>query len=412
MSSSTPAISVAGLSKAYRLGVEGAATTFREAIVRRVARRNGSESQAVIWALRNVSLEIARGETVGIIGRNGAGKSTLLKLLSRITWPTEGEIRLYGRIGSLLEVGTGFHPELTGHENIFLNGAILGMRRHEIRRRFDEIVAFAEIERFLDTPVKRYSSGMYVRLAFAVAAHLDPEILVVDEVLAVGDAAFQRKCIGKMGEVAREQGRAVLFVSHNMVAITALCQRAVLLEHGELTREGAAGPVVQHYLRGLETLSATPLSDRRDRTGNGALRFESVVVRNASVGGGLVRSGDDVRVEITYNSPSGRLQNVHVDTVLWGAFDEPLCQFSSTAQRGAFDVAPGRGTFMCTIPRFPFEAGSYRMSLYATVNSDVADWVMHAATIDVEPGDYFGTGRTNVEGIGMFLVPHSWDVTS
>ena len=408
MSSSPLALSTHGLSKAYRLGTENASTTFREALMRRVAGDRDGDPRT-LWALRDVSLEIRRGETVGIIGRNGAGKSTLLKMLSRITWPTEGEIRLYGRIGSLLEVGTGFHPELTGRENIFLNGTILGMRRHEIQRRFDEIVAFAEIDRFLDTPVKRYSSGMYIRLAFAVAAHLDPEILVVDEVLAVGDAAFQRKCIGKMGEVAREEGRAVLFVSHNMVAITALCQRGILLEQGRVTEDAATGAVVQRYLRSLETLVTTPVADRRDRSGNGALRFESVAVRNASAGGGLVRSGDDVRIEIKYSSNAAKLQNVHVDVIVHGAFDEQLCQLSSASQRGDFAEVPGNGTFTCTIPRFPFEAGGYRLTLYSEVNSDVADWVMQAATMDVEPGDFFGTGRMNGEGQGVFLVPHTWD---
>jgi lipopolysaccharide transport system ATP-binding protein len=193
-----------------------------------------SGQEEVLWALKDVSFSVAPGEVVGIVGRNGAGKSTLLKVLSRITKPTTGEVDLYGRVGSLLEVGTGFHPELTGRENIFLNGAILGMKRSHIERKFDEIVAFAEVEKFLDTPVKRYSSGMYVRLAFAVAAHLEPEILIVDEVLAVGDASFQKKCLGKIGDVAKD-GRTVLFVSHNMAAVKALCTRAMLLDGGRVT---------------------------------------------------------------------------------------------------------------------------------------------------------------------------------
>ena len=403
------AVSVTGLSKAYRLGIDGGATTIREALIRKVA-RGGRPATDILWALKDVSFDVRRGETVGIIGRNGAGKSTLLKLLSRVTWPTEGEIRLYGRIGSLLEVGTGFHPELTGRENVYLNGTILGMRRAEIDRRFDEIVAFAEIERFLDTPVKRYSSGMYVRLAFAVAAHLDPEILVVDEVLAVGDAAFQRKCLGKMGEVAREEGRAVLFVSHNMVAISALCARGILLEGGRVTADGATAPVVQRYLRSVETISAIPLANRTDRSGNGALRLESLTIVNAATGGGLLRSGDDVRLEVRYRSDAAMLQNVHIDAVIHGPFDEQLCQLSSTAQRGGFDQVPGNGVFICTIPRLPFEAGAFRVTLFSSVNGEVADWVIHAATIDVEPGDYFGTGRTNFEGQGQFLVTHAWSV--
>lgn len=233
-------ISVENLSKQYRIGARAPYKTLRESIMNafaspaRMLRRNGSEENT-IWALKDVSFEVQEGEVLGIIGRNGAGKTTLLKILSRVTEPTEGEVRLRGSIASLLEVGTGFHPELTGRENIYLNGAILGMSRQEIKSKFDEIVAFAEIEKFLDTPVKRYSSGMYVRLAFAVAAHLEPEILVVDEVLAVGDAQFQKKCLGKMGEVAK-QGRTVLFVSHNMGAIEQLCSSAILLKNGKIAK--------------------------------------------------------------------------------------------------------------------------------------------------------------------------------
>ena len=234
---SAGAIRVDGLGKCYKLGRRESYRTLRESILdataapwralRRAGSRPGGEAE-LLWALKDVSFEVAPGEVIGVIGRNGAGKSTLLKLLSRITEPTEGEAWIAGRVGSLLEVGTGFHPELTGRENLYLNGAILGMRRAEIRRKFDEIVAFAEVERFLDTPVKRYSSGMYVRLAFAVAAHLETEVLLVDEVLAVGDHRFQRKCLGKMGEIGK-QGRTVLFVSHAMAAVQALCTRGIVL---------------------------------------------------------------------------------------------------------------------------------------------------------------------------------------
>ena len=404
------AIGVHDLGKSYQIGTTAGATTIREALIEQF-RPAATDRSSTLWALRDVSFEIKRGETVGIIGRNGAGKSTLLKLLSRITYPTEGEIRLYGRIGSLLEVGTGFHPELTGRENIYLNGTILGMRRHDIDRRFDEIIAFAEIEEFLDTPVKRYSSGMYVRLAFAVAAHLDPEILVVDEVLAVGDAAFQKKCLGKMGEVARQEGRAVLFVSHNMVAITALCARGILLEQGRVTGDGPASAIVQQYLNSLETLSLVPLVDRPDRQGSGRLRFESFAVRNLTLGSGLVRSGDDIEIAIAYRSASPMLRNVHVDMIVHGPFDEQLAQLSSTAQRGSIDEISGTGVFLCRVPRFPFEAGAYRITLFSTVEGDISDWVIHAATIDVEPGDYFGTGKMNAEGQGHFLVDHQWEAT-
>jgi lipopolysaccharide transport system ATP-binding protein len=248
---SSPAIEIRKLGKSYRLG--GTATTHLKDELDQFWRKMRGEAEGrprgEFWALRDISFDVARGEVIGIVGRNGAGKSTLLKILSRITQQTAGEVVLRGRVASLLEVGTGFHPDLTGKENIYLNGAILGMTRSEIKSRFDEIVAFAEIETFIDTPVKRYSSGMYVRLAFAVAAHLEPEILIVDEVLAVGDVEFQRKCLGKMRDVASSHGRTVLFVSHNPAAIGALCQRAVYLEHGRLALLGDTGSVLSAYLQ-------------------------------------------------------------------------------------------------------------------------------------------------------------------
>ncbi|XZE44558.1 polysaccharide ABC transporter ATP-binding protein [Pirellulaceae bacterium SH467] len=255
---SLPAISVRNLGKMYRLAHQGKRTdSFREAITstvlapfRRISQLRGTdETQEEFWALKDVSFDVQPGEVVGIIGRNGAGKSTLLKILSRIVEPTEGEIRLRGRVASLLEVGTGFHPELTGRENIYLNGSILGMKRREIDKKFDEIVDFAEVEKFLDTPVKRYSSGMYVRLAFAVAAHLDPEILIVDEVLAVGDAEFQKKCLGKMKEVATGRGRTVLFVSHNMAAVKSLCSCALRISAGAVGDYGNVDSVIATHLR-------------------------------------------------------------------------------------------------------------------------------------------------------------------
>jgi lipopolysaccharide transport system ATP-binding protein len=250
------AIEVHGIGKRYRLGAAGGDRAYSykslrdilAAVPRKLFRRHEAKAPPTFWALKDISFDVAEGEVVGLIGRNGAGKSTFLKVLSRVTDPTEGRILLHGRIGSLLEVGTGFHPELTGRENIFLNGAILGMRRAEIVRRFDAIVAFAEVEKFIDTPVKHYSSGMYLRLAFAVAAHLEPEILLVDEVLAVGDAAFQKKCLGKMADIS-QQGRTVVFVSHNMTALRSLCTRAVWLNEGKVMEDGSAAAVVDHYLQ-------------------------------------------------------------------------------------------------------------------------------------------------------------------
>ena len=276
------AIRVEGLSKAYQIRHSQARSSYRTlredliALARRPLSGGDKQSREQFWALDDVSFDVKHGEALGIIGRNGAGKSTLLQILSRITKPTKGTATVYGRVGSLLEVGTGFHPELTGRENIYLNGAILGMTKRDIQRHFDEIVAFAEIDQFLDTPVKRYSSGMYMRLAFAVAAHLEPEVLVVDEVLAVGDAAFQKKCLGKMSEVA-QGGRTVLFVSHNMAAVQQLCERAVLLEHGQITNSGSATGVVQRYLSYAADGDALVLIDSKDHIlGGDRIRVKSV----------------------------------------------------------------------------------------------------------------------------------------
>src|SRR5690242_16277353 len=274
------AIRVEGIGKLYRVGERESYQHLRDVLAGAFrSRRNGKRgSKDSIWAVRDVSFEVQQGEVVGLIGRNGAGKSTLLKLLARITRPTVGRAQIHGRIGSLLEVGTGFHPELTGRENIFLSGAILGMKKAEIRRKFDEIVAFAEVQRFLDSPLKHYSSGMQMRLAFAVAAHLEPEILLVDEVLAVGDASFQRKCLGKMGEVAR-QGRTIIFVSHSMSAINALCSRCVILNRGALEFDGSTADATgRYYADSVEPLSGCDLSTR-PRKGSGKARFTSISVQ-------------------------------------------------------------------------------------------------------------------------------------
>lgn len=285
-----PIVRATKLGKQYTIGTrEAAYDTLRESIVQavraplqRLRGGNGKRNVDTIWALKDASFDVKAGEAVGIIGGNGAGKSTLLKVLSRITEPTTGRAELYGRVASLLEVGTGFHPELTGRENIYLNGAILGMTKTEIDSKFDRIVDFSELERFLDTPVKRYSTGMYMRLAFAVASHLEPEILIVDEVLAVGDAQFQKKCLGKMGEVATE-GRTVLFVSHNMVAIQSLCKRALWLKQGEIADDGVAGAVVRNYLHhsfGHRIADEEVWPDVETAPGNDSIRLHRVRVRS------------------------------------------------------------------------------------------------------------------------------------
>src|SRR2546423_1168845 len=280
-----PMVTIEQVSKRYRIGgLHPGYFTFREMLEGVVRapfrrRRNGSdaESRRTLWALKDINLEVQQGELVGIIGHNGAGKSTLLKILSRITKPTTGRVALYGRVGSLLEVGTGFHPELTGRENIYLNGAILGMQRAEIARKFDEIVAFSEVERFIETPVKWYSSGMYVRLAFSVAAHLEPEVLIMDEVLAVGDAAFQQKCLDKMHEI-RQQGRTIFFVSHSMPAVTRLCKRVILMRQGEIAADGDARAVVNTYLSSSWNVGAERAWGDAEAPGDAVVRLRRVRV--------------------------------------------------------------------------------------------------------------------------------------
>jgi lipopolysaccharide transport system ATP-binding protein len=311
-----PIIEINNLSKQYHIGArERVHRTFREAVsdaffapVRnfRKLRRlttvvHDHSAQDIIWALNDVSFSVSSGEVVGIIGKNGAGKSTLLKILSRITDPTAGEIKLYGRVSSLLEVGTGFHQELTGRENIYLNGAILGMRKSEIDRKFDEIVDFAGVDKFLDTPVKRYSSGMYVRLAFAVAAHLESEILIVDEVLAVGDAAFQKKCLKKMEDISAQEGRTVLFVSHNMPAVRKFCRRGILLDSGNVVLDGEVNKVVSHYFESGSSTTSSRIWRPHEQPGNRAIRIVSARLSDKDgEESSIMNISEDISVEITY----------------------------------------------------------------------------------------------------------------
>jgi len=366
------AIKVEGLSKLYRIGQREPYRTLRDTLTNAFTtpfrRLKGNSKSAIrnpksdtIWALKDVSFEVKQGEVIGIIGRNGAGKSTLLKILSRITEPTEGYADIYGRVGSLLEVGTGFHPELTGRENIFLNGAILGMKKQEIDRKFDEIVAFAEVERFIDTPVKHYSSGMYLRLAFAVAAHLDPEILLVDEVLAVGDASFQKKCLGKMGEVAR-QGRTVLFVSHNMAAINRLCQKTLWLDKGQLYMAGPTESLVAAYLlAGSRTQGERLWGDKDKKPGDENICLRAVRIRNS---GGKVSSKLDIRlpfcVEIEYEVLSA-LSNVRIGFRIVTP-DGTVVFTSSDINNNVWEAGarhPGTYVSRCEIPGNLLNQGQY-----------------------------------------------------
>jgi lipopolysaccharide transport system ATP-binding protein len=342
-----------GLGKRYLLGAGRRSDTLRDAVTNAVRGGSTEGSAEEIWALRDVSFEVGRGDCLGILGRNGAGKSTLLKLLSRITEPTTGRLEIDGRVASLLEVGTGFHPELSGRENIFLNGAVLGMKRDEIRRRFDAIVAFAEIERFLDTPVKRYSSGMYMRLAFAIAAHLEPEILVVDEVLAVGDALFQRKCLGKMGEVSRE-GRTVLFVSHNLTALTALCRTGLLLGEGRVAFAGEIGACVHTYLESL-------LADRRDDRVLGESQYGFRRVRVLDSSGrpqlGALDASADYCLELTCHLPSS--PGVNVGFTLYNESEIPAV--SGSAQDTIPLLPAGGVSLRVELPVARLPSGRYRV---------------------------------------------------
>ena len=365
-------------------------------------------SKEEFWALKEVSFEVKQGEVIGIIGRNGAGKTTLLKILSRITEPTAGRFRLKGRVSSLLEVGTGFHPELTGRENIFLNGAILGMGKAEIKRKFDEIVAFAEIEKFLDTPVKRYSSGMYVRLAFAVAAHLEPEILLVDEVLSVGDAAFQKKCLGKMGDVSRE-GRTVLFVSHNMGAVRQLCSSIILLDHGRIVGAGSVGSLIDQYLRGISaSYSSSP------ETSTKFLRaIEFIDSSSHKVDSILAGSGGSFRVH--YEVDGDVLTNVCVTIAVYDLTGIKAVQLTTdhAYEKLTIEMLSGKGYIDCQMDAILLTPGQYRVNVAFDGhkgNGAFHDGIVNGCQLTVMPSDYFGTIRMKTNEEGFVLVRQRWIV--
>lgn len=363
------------------------------------------------WALKDVSFEVKQGEVVGIIGRNGAGKSTLLKILSRITEPTTGSARIKGRVASLLEVGTGFHPELTGRENIYLNGAILGMTKAEIKAKFDEIVAFAEVEKFLDTPVKRYSSGMYVRLAFAVAAHLEPEILIVDEVLAVGDAEFQKKCLGRMEHVAGKEGRTVLFVSHNMASVESLCRSAIFLSEGRLVDKGDTKQIIKAYLSNLTSDAIISLGDRQDRQGSGIVRFAKISLMGTD-GEPLkaFQCGADATFALTFENFSDcELRNLSVSLGIDNDAEQRVMLLDSSLSGYDLEkVGLGKGQVKVLVPKLPLAPGRYHFTIYSTINGVIADWVKRAGFFDVEQGNFYGTGRLPSHDQGMFLTPHTF----
>lgn len=411
------AIRVENLGKKYRIGgkqerYKRFTETAMDALTAplRRLRRLGKPApdDETIWALRDVSFEIERGEAVGIIGRNGAGKSTLLKILSRITDPTIGQAELHGRVASLLEVGTGFHPELTGRENIYLNGSILGMHRGEIDRKFDEIVAFAEIESFLDTPVKRYSSGMYVRLAFAVAAHMDPEIMVVDEVLAVGDAQFQKKCLGKMGEVARG-GRTVLFVSHNMGAIKSICDRAICLKNGRLVSDGPVDEVVAAYLdEGLELVPFRDTAHLPRERGSGAAKIQSVSLERND-GSPSCSFSMQEPFRITFRVTCLERLPLSIWLFLRDSRGEViLSSFEYDANGGVAQVAGELdfSAFVCVNPNL-LRPGVYSITagIFGS-GREFLDWVDHASALEILPR--FVDGRLFDGRLGYVSHPYSW----
>lgn len=411
-----PIIKIENLSKRYKIGSRGAQykmlreslSEFAHAPLNFLSRKPVRENDS-FWALRDVSFEVEPGEVVGIIGRNGAGKSTLLKILSRITEPTGGRVELYGTTNSILEVGTGFHPELTGRENIFVNGAMLGLRRAEIIEKFDEIVAFAEIEKFLDTAVKHYSSGMYVRLAFAVAAHLSPDILIIDEVLAVGDAQFQKKCLGKMRDVARD-GRTVLFVSHNLAAVENMCRHGVVLERGEVTFVGDQTGAISHYLQNVAQNTGDDLKMRSDRIGSGEIVITSIEMKDAS-GKTLydVMSGQDVDVFFHFErSPDFQKSDVVMGFMVRTQLEVPVFLQHNRLTGKAWDALPVKGAFVCRIRRLPLPSANYILGFSLMRGGEYIDRIDDASEMIVVEGNFYGSGEVPPATHGSCLVDAEW----
>lgn len=418
-------LKVENVSKQYRLGLVGTGTLKHDInrwwhsirgkedpyiTIGAVNDRSSQASQEYVWALRDIDFEVQEGEILGIIGKNGAGKSTLLKLFSQVTSPTTGVIKSRGRIASLLEVGTGFHPELTGRENIYLNGAILGMTKMEIASKIDEIINFSGCEMYIDTPTKRYSSGMTVRLAFAVAAHLEPDILVIDEVLAVGDAEFQKKAIGKMQDISKGEGRTVLFVSHNMASVQKLCNRIIVLDKGGValdTMDVEEG--IQSYLQKDRAHIDKKIIDRKDRSGNKSILIEDMWIEDAS--GRMLDSfitGAKGFFKIKCRKKKETLKKVSIAFSVSRANGTLLSTFVSDITNKLFIVDKNETIFSCDIDKMPFTEGIYDCNVIIKQEDEIADWVQKAFTFSVIDGDYFNTGRTNPKTHSGVLVDHNW----
>lgn len=412
---SDPALEINGLSKRYHLGSKHLHDNLREALAaffKHSRRKQAAGPANYIWALQGLNLSVQRGEVVGIIGRNGSGKSTLLKLISRITSPTTGTIKISGRVSSLLDIGMGFHPDLTGRENIFLNGAILGMRRAEILAKFDDIVTFSGIDqKFLDTPVKRYSSGMYVRLAFSIAAHLESDILLVDEVLAVGDQEFQQKCLRKMDRIT-ESRRTILFVSHNLSAIEKLCQRTIILNAGEKVFDGAVNEAIQYYHKLISPpnricdLNAPEMP----RSGDGRMKFEKLVILNPDgIPKKQVRSGDTLIIQLDIAVAEG-LQDPFFAIFFRAPSGQTLFRLHSRDSEKRIPPLSGNRTIACQVPNLPLLSGKYYLSLWAGAARQTCDFVEYAYELNVLPGDlHRDSQRADARYAGHVYIPHSWD---
>ena len=423
------AIEFNNISKIYRLGLVGTGTLRHDLkrwwtmnvrgkedpylTIGETNDRSTKGDSDYVWALRDIDFKVEQGDVVGIIGKNGAGKSTLLKILSRVTSPTTGTFRARGRIGSLLEVGTGFHPEMTGRENIYMNGAILGMTKQEITKKLDEIVDFSGCERYIDTPVQRYSSGMMVRLGFAVAAHLDPEILVVDEVLAVGDAEFQKKAIGKMQDVSRGEGRTVLFVSHNMSAIRALCKRGLVLANGHLCYDGNVDYAIDEYMKTSLAEPSDDIIENMPRTGNcsGKIKFVNIEFLDRNNCQITPHCGQFLRIRLKINVAEN-LRGCRISLGIYDIYGNILTTFPTDVTMDTFPLEKGEHYLTLDIDKLPLTVGTYRLLLWSDVYKECADYIDRIIRMDVEQDDFYGLGREIPEHVfgKVVLCEHKWIV--
>ena len=411
-------INVDNVSKLYRLGIISTKTIAQDfnRLISRILKKENPDFKIgevndrmkktdgqFVWALKDISFEVNKGEVLAIIGKNGAGKSTLLKILSRVTTPSTGSIKIKGRVASLLEVGTGFHQELTGSENIYLNGSILGMTKSEIKKKFDEIVDFSGIGKYIDTPVKRYSSGMYVRLAFSVAAYLEPDILIVDEVLAVGDAEFQKKCIGKMQDVSIKEGRTVLFVSHNMAAVKNLCTRGLILQHGKVVFQGDIESSISKYLSVDESVEKIILEKRTDRAGNNKFKFMGIRLKDKSNKEiSQLISGEEVSIEMNYECEESLKGNLIISIAFMDVYGDTKAMFVTDEMGVKFENPEKQGTIYLKIPRLLLRSDNYFIKLFASLNTtqtnDVLDSIENVIQVPVLQGDFWKTGKINRVG--------------